>query len=97
MIKFRARGRKGDLYGFGLSAKNIELLKQGQPIAINMMEVGVPGMTIVLLYGETEEDIANELREHGALPESFDVSTPGTGEVPAFRDLGGGTSGDPGV
>ena len=97
MIKFRAKARKGDLYGFGLSARNLELLKQGKPIVIDMMEIGVPNMTIALFYGETEEAITEELKKYGMLPESLDTSTPDLGEIRVFRDLSGGTSGDPGV
>jgi hypothetical protein len=88
MIKFHTKGPQGGLYGFGLSARNVELLKQGKPIVIDMMEVGVPDMQIVLFYGETEEAIADELRQHGLLPASFDVSKPDPGEIRVFRDLG---------
>jgi hypothetical protein len=87
MIKFHGRGPQGDLYGFGLSAGNVEYLKQGKPIVIDMREMGVSNMTIVLLYGETEETIAEELKKYGALPESFNPFQPGPGETQVFRDL----------
>lgn len=87
MIKFRAKGKNGDLYGFGLSARNIELLKNGKPIVIDMMEVGIPGMTITIVYEETEEALVRELQRHGVLPESFDPSLPEPGETKVFRNL----------
>lgn len=89
MIKFRANGKNGDLYGFGLTAKNIELLKQGKPVVVDMREVGVPNMTIALFYGETEEELAEELKKHGMLPESFDPSPPESGKTKVYRDLRG--------
>ena len=97
MIKFHAMGRKGDLYGFGITAGNVERLKQGDPIVIDMSELGVPQMTITIFYGETEEAIARELQQYGVVPESFDPVQPGPGETRVFRDRGGAKSGDPGV
>jgi hypothetical protein len=91
MIKFHARGPKGDLYGFGITAGNVERLKKGEPIVIDMGEVGVSGMHITLFYGETEEVIARELQQHGLIPASFDTSQPGPGEVRVFRDEAEGT------
>jgi hypothetical protein len=97
MIKFRAKGDNGDIYGLGLSAKNVELLKQGKPIVIDMTDIGVPGRTIMLFYGETEQDIVKELKGYGLIPESADVSKPDPGMVRIFRDLNIGNSGEPGV
>lgn len=50
------------LYVFGLSAKNIELLLQGNPIAFSLEEMEGEG-DVAILYGETEESMVAELRE----------------------------------
>lgn len=61
MIKARSIGKDGDdLIIFGLSARNVELLKAGKPISIRMEELGLRG-TVLIMYGETEQDIAAEL------------------------------------
>ena len=59
MIKFKA----GDLIGFGLSEGNIQKLKEGKPIAINMQEMGIENMRIIIMYGKTEQDIQSELSD----------------------------------
>ncbi len=55
MIKFKTTGPDGSPgFGFGLSEENIRRLKAGQPIRINLEDLGMKG-TVVILYGETEE------------------------------------------
>ncbi len=65
MIKFTADmngGRK--LIGIGLTAGNIERLKQGKPIHISLEEMGLPWRAdIGILYGETEDSLREELSE----------------------------------
>ena len=51
----------------GLSAENIRRLQEGQPIAFEGKEVQVPGKNFLIVYGETEDAIANELRAAGIL------------------------------
>ena len=57
MIKARA----GDLIVFGLSRLNLEKLQEGKPIAFDGSEVGLDGNRILIMFGETENDIAHEL------------------------------------
>lgn len=55
----------------GLSKLNTERLLANQPIRISPEEVekmGLPSMTIVLLGGDTENDIMEDLRAIGWLP-----------------------------
>ncbi len=59
MIKFRA----GNKVGFGLSKANIEKLKEGKPININMDEMGLPGVSVMIFYGETEEQMQRDMAE----------------------------------
>ena len=45
----------------GLSEKNVQLLREGKPI----LKLDVPGMPkFVITYGETEQDILDELIAH---------------------------------
>lgn len=61
MIK--AKLNNGDLV-FGLSAENIKRLKDGQPIVINMKDVGLEERRIMITYGETEEKLYEKMLEH---------------------------------
>ena len=70
MIK--AAGNTGDgkpLLLVGLSGENITRLVAGEPInitAANMVEMGMPELTLAIVYGKTEEVILGELRRQGA-------------------------------
>ena len=57
MVKFRA----GNKIGFGLSEGNVQKLKEGKPIAFNGNEVGIPGVEIMIFYGETEEQMQRDM------------------------------------
>jgi len=57
MVKFRA----GELLGFGLSAENIRRLQQGEPIYIDLTEMGMTGK-VLIFYGKTEFDMAEKLK-----------------------------------
>jgi hypothetical protein len=63
MIKATA----GDMVLFGLSEKNVQLLKEGKPIKIDMTELGLTGK-VLIFYGKTEEDMMSEFKKHGLLP-----------------------------
>ncbi len=58
MIK--ARISDGSLI-FGLSKINLEKLQQGQPIMINLKDLGQAEQKIFIVYGETEEKIIEDL------------------------------------
>jgi hypothetical protein len=64
----RARLSNGDFL-FGLTVENIERLVAGMPIAVNLGELGGPDQRLMIMYGDTQEDILIELREAGALRE----------------------------
>lgn len=51
----------------GLSERNVELLKLGKPIQFDGKEIGIPGKKVFIMYGETEEDILDELRRAGIM------------------------------
>ncbi len=70
MIKFLATnpktGRK--ILGFGLSEGNVERLKLDTPIKVNLSEMH-PALDVdfVIIYGKTEQDMADILKEHGLI------------------------------
>ena len=59
MIKFKA----DNLIGFGLSKANVKKLKKGQPISVNMDEMGFPGVKVLIFYGETEEQMQRDMAD----------------------------------
>lgn len=66
MIK--ASGRTGDgrpLMVIGLSGENVTRLAAAEPILFDAAEVGLPPLAVVILYGRTEQDIADEIQAHG--------------------------------
>lgn len=46
---------------FGLSKENITRLQQGQPISINLKDMGLEDRQVMIMYGETEDDMYKEL------------------------------------
>lgn len=62
MIKAIAGNGKNRLLIFGLSAGNIERLKKGQPIDIDLTEMGLEGRAVIFA-GETEATMAADLSE----------------------------------
>jgi hypothetical protein len=69
MIRFKLRTKRGELVGLGLTAKNLELLREGKPIHFDGVTCGVPGYEFAIMYGETEQAIVDQLRSSGvALP-----------------------------
>lgn len=62
MIKATARTSDGDtLLILGLSRTNTERLHQDQPIDVNGLDVGLPGIHVLLIAGETEDAIVEQL------------------------------------
>jgi len=59
------KARVGDKYVFGLSAKNVERLMDGQPILIDMRELGLESGHVMIFYGKTEADMQRALEEAG--------------------------------
>jgi hypothetical protein len=49
-------------YAFGLSEGNIELLKEGRPIKVDLAAMGGTG-TVLIFYGRTEQNMARDLAE----------------------------------
>jgi hypothetical protein len=67
MIKAVASGPDGSVVFLGLSRENTRRLLDNQPIRVRLRELhpDLPDLTVVLLGGETEDDIAEDLRVLG--------------------------------
>ncbi len=71
MIKFMStldNGRK--LLGIALSRKNLKLIEQGHPVHFNAEQMNLPELRaneIMILFGETEEEIMAEFKKSGAI------------------------------
>ena len=68
MIKAVASQKDGSTAVFlGLSRENVDRLLANQPIPVKLRELhpDLPDLTIILLGGETEDDIAEDLRSLG--------------------------------
>ena len=74
MIKLKIRNDNDEVaYVFGLSKGNIELLQQGRAIKFDMAQIGGEG-TMVILYGETEQAIVEDLKKHGVVIPTADIT-----------------------
>lgn len=65
MIKFTASTDSGrTLIGIGISAGNVQRLKEGKPIHLNFEELNLPWKAdLMIMYGETEALMADELKQ----------------------------------
>lgn len=61
MIK--AKLNNGNLI-FGITRENVDRLKSGQSILINLKDMGLEDRKIVIHYRETEEELFAEMSEH---------------------------------
>lgn len=80
MIKAKGEDEHGNpVLLFGLSGENLRRLRQGQPIKINLAEMGLAGLAgyAVIFYGNTEDAMVAHLREAGMLSEDL-ISHPTT-------------------
>lgn len=68
MIKMRATIKKQDVVIFGLDRNNVEAMMQNKPIMFDGTEVALPGIKVIMIAGETLEDLKQDLRAIGLLP-----------------------------
>ena len=59
MIKFIKNG----VIVLGISDKNVELLKEGKPIKINLNELGLEDRTVYIVHGTTEDAIVKQFKD----------------------------------
>lgn len=68
MITFvGSRDTGGRVLGFGLARANVERLQAGEPITARLDEMGLPGVSVVIWFGETEAAMEAELRGAGLI------------------------------
>lgn len=58
------RARIGDTVILGVDAENVRRLKKGKPIDVDLAALG-GGNRVIILYGDTLQDIMKELEEAG--------------------------------
>lgn len=65
MVKFLVQDSKDGvpLLGFGISEKNVEMLKEGKPILIKGKEEMKIPMNFMIFYGEDERHMYNTLED----------------------------------
>lgn len=65
MILFTATQANGrTLIGIGISAENVQRLKEGKPIHLHFEALDLPWHAdLAIMYGETEQALADELKE----------------------------------
>lgn len=63
MVKFKAQTGNRIVLGFGLTARNVELLKEKKPIHISLDEMGLKNVDIILCYGDTEKALMDDLQQ----------------------------------
>ncbi|HMB94347.1 MAG TPA: hypothetical protein VKP65_26095 [Rhodothermales bacterium] len=83
MIKFKAETATGPLYGFGLTAENIALMLENQPLFIDLADMGPYGAgsptgNIVIFYGQDEEAVLSAFRSAGLVTEETAILRPRT-------------------
>ncbi len=89
-IRGRGQGRAADLL-----PRRVAGLTAGQPILVNLADLGGPDVNVVVLLGETERALLEHLRGVGLIPAdvAFREAQVGTAEVVRVRRAGrtGGT------
>lgn len=61
MIKFVGGDANDPIIGLGLSFKNLKKLKAGQPILIDLVEMGLVG-NILIFSGSNEKEMEHQLK-----------------------------------
>ena len=62
-VATKADGTK--LILLGIDARNVERLKEGKPLHVRGETLDMPGIEIGIMYGETMQDIIDELKKSG--------------------------------
>jgi hypothetical protein len=76
MIRAVLKRRGGDLILLGITPENLHRLEQGQPVLVKGESIDKP-FDIAIVWGETEQAIADELRKTGVEIPEFPDPQPG--------------------
>jgi len=65
MVKFTMQKDGKLILGLGISNKNVKLLKKDRPILVDFKEINLMEKIdkVLLFYGDTEEDIFEQLKD----------------------------------
>jgi hypothetical protein len=84
MLKMTARtGDNRTLVVLGLDRENVRLLTEGKPIVADLAELGIPGVIVSLMFGETQDAMLDELRGTGIKVAKVEDRRPQAGGQPA--------------
>lgn len=90
-LKIRMESGSGNpILLLGLTADDIQHLQLGDPIALNLNEVGMQGL-VFIIAGENQEDILRQLTDAGVLSATMldDYREPRPGETFRWRPPSG--------
>lgn len=51
----------------GITKENVDRMAKNQPILKDLAQIGLPGLAVVILYGETEEELVADLTALGGV------------------------------
>lgn len=78
MIRFSGTKKDRKFIGLGLTRENVDKLTAGQPIVVDGASVGVSGIDVLVLFGETPDDVIRILDKSGAIGSSTTIHHEGT-------------------
>jgi hypothetical protein len=55
----------GKLLLLGITPENVRRMRAGRPVYVNGKEVGMPGVEVAVMFGETERALLEDLRKQG--------------------------------
>ena len=58
----KALKNNGSLLVLGLNPKEVEHLKQGQPLKVSLHDVGAPGNQVILFMGASDEEMVKRFQ-----------------------------------
>lgn len=71
MVKFLGVNIDNDntMVCVGLSKEDVEALKGGDPIRVDLEEMGISGLDLMVISGDTNHSIAEDMfKKHGKVP-----------------------------
>jgi hypothetical protein len=68
-----------------LDRGNIERLTGGEPIKINLADMGGPNITIMMIFGETQKDLFEDIKKTGLLHPAIEFREPISGVKEVIR------------
>lgn len=69
MIKAVINTKSGALFVLGLSHRDLDLLRDGRPIAFSPQDLGLEGAKFVIMAGETEQALQDEITSIAKVPQ----------------------------